>query len=219
MSVLLDAEKEGFCDYLEKLLPLVRKGGLIIAHDSSGQADQLEDYFTAITENPNLETVMVLLFTLGSVHYAKDEIGGVAMRRGLLVLAVPVLFCNEAPAELPREFDRSDRLFSLGLLDVTQIPYSADPAGQVDSTEAIQRAVNDARDNGLVCFFPEGTYLISDTISCEQEVAKLAQPRHVDGGTQHYWPVHRPIIILGSTEGKRPVLELSNDANGFDDPK
>ena len=57
--VLLDAEKEGFCDYLEKLLPLVRKGGLIIAHDSSGQADQLEDYFTAITENPNLETVMV----------------------------------------------------------------------------------------------------------------------------------------------------------------
>ena len=140
------------------------------------------------------------------------------MRRGLLVLAVLVLFCNEAPAELPREFDRSDRLFSLGLLDVTQTPYSADPAGQVDSTEAIQRAVNDARDNGLVCFFPEGTYLISDTISCEQEVAKLAQPRHVDGGTQHYWPVHRPIIILGSTKGKRPVLELSNDANGFDDP-
>lgn len=57
--VLLDAEKEGFCDYLEKLLPLVRKGGLIIAHDSSGQANMMDDYFKAITENPDLETVLV----------------------------------------------------------------------------------------------------------------------------------------------------------------
>ena len=57
--VLLDAEKEGFCDYIEKLLPLVRKGGLIIAHDSSGQAHMLNDYFKAITENRNLETVLV----------------------------------------------------------------------------------------------------------------------------------------------------------------
>jgi caffeoyl-CoA O-methyltransferase len=57
--VLLDAEKEGFCDYLEKLLPLVRKGGLIIAHDSSGQAHMMDDYFKAITENQNLETVLI----------------------------------------------------------------------------------------------------------------------------------------------------------------
>jgi caffeoyl-CoA O-methyltransferase len=57
--VLLDAEKEGFCDYLEKLLPLVRKGGLVIAHDSSGQAHMMDDYFKAITENPDLETVLV----------------------------------------------------------------------------------------------------------------------------------------------------------------
>jgi predicted O-methyltransferase YrrM len=57
--VLLDAEKEGFCDYLAKLLPLVRKGGLIIAHDSSGQAYMMDDYFKAITENPDLETVLV----------------------------------------------------------------------------------------------------------------------------------------------------------------
>ena len=57
--VLLDAEKEGFTDYLEKLLPLVRLGGLIIAHDSSGQAHMMEDYFRAITKNPDLETVFV----------------------------------------------------------------------------------------------------------------------------------------------------------------
>jgi caffeoyl-CoA O-methyltransferase len=57
--VLLDAEKEGFCDYLEKLLPLVCPGGLIIAHDSSGQAHMMDDYFEAITDDPNLETVFV----------------------------------------------------------------------------------------------------------------------------------------------------------------
>ena len=57
--VLLDAEKEGFCDYLEKLLPLVRKGGLIFAHDSSGQAHMMEDYFKAIAANPDLESVLV----------------------------------------------------------------------------------------------------------------------------------------------------------------
>ena len=57
--VLLDAEKEGFTDYLAKLLPLVRKNGLIIAHDSSGQADQMHDYFQVIVSNPALETVFV----------------------------------------------------------------------------------------------------------------------------------------------------------------
>lgn len=57
--VLLDAEKEGFTDYLSRLLPLVRKGGLIIAHDSSGQAHMMDDYFKAITEDRNLETVLV----------------------------------------------------------------------------------------------------------------------------------------------------------------
>ena len=57
--VLLDAEKEGFCDYLAKLLPLVRKGGLIIAHDSSGQAHMMDDYFKAVSEHRDLETVLV----------------------------------------------------------------------------------------------------------------------------------------------------------------
>lgn len=52
--LFLDADKEGYTDYLTKLLPLVRPGGLILAHniDSTGQ-----DYIDAITKNPSLETV------------------------------------------------------------------------------------------------------------------------------------------------------------------
>jgi predicted O-methyltransferase YrrM len=57
--LLLDAEKEGFVDYLKKLLPQVRAGGLIIAHDSSGQAHMMHDYFRTIASNPDLETVFV----------------------------------------------------------------------------------------------------------------------------------------------------------------
>jgi predicted O-methyltransferase YrrM len=38
--VFLDAEKEGYIDYCSKLLPLVRRGGLILAHN----VDRSPDY-------------------------------------------------------------------------------------------------------------------------------------------------------------------------------
>lgn len=52
--LFIDADKEGYTDYLNKLLPLVRPGGLILAHnvDSTGQ-----DFIDAVTTNPSLETV------------------------------------------------------------------------------------------------------------------------------------------------------------------
>ncbi len=56
--VFLDADKEGYLDYLEKLLPLVRPGGLIVAHNMNArQADPR--YVKAITTDPNLETVFL----------------------------------------------------------------------------------------------------------------------------------------------------------------
>ncbi len=62
--VFLDADKEGYLDYLEKLLPLVRPGGLIVAHNMSvAQADPR--YVKAITSNPELETLFLNLQTSG----------------------------------------------------------------------------------------------------------------------------------------------------------
>jgi hypothetical protein len=136
-----------------------------------------------------------------------------------LLAPIAMLFGDIAHAELPPEFDRSDKLYQLGLLDVTKAPYAADPTGRTDSTTAIQRAVNDARDNWLVCFFPEGTYLISDTISCEQQVEKLDRPRATDGRTQHYWDRPHRVVLFGSGKGKRPVIKLAEEAKGFDDPR
>ncbi len=51
--VFIDADKEGYLDYLTKLLPLVRPGGLILAHN----VDSATDYVRAVTTNADLETV------------------------------------------------------------------------------------------------------------------------------------------------------------------
>ena len=62
--LFLDAEKQGYLDYLNKLLPLVRPGGLILAHNiNPSQADPR--YIKAITTNPKLETILVNVYTAG----------------------------------------------------------------------------------------------------------------------------------------------------------
>lgn len=55
--LFLDADKDGYLDYLNKLLPLVRPGGLIVGHNiTPGMADPR--FMTAITTNPGLETIV-----------------------------------------------------------------------------------------------------------------------------------------------------------------
>jgi len=51
--VFIDAEKDGYVDYLNRVLPLVRPGGLILAHN----VDMAPDYVKAVSANPALETV------------------------------------------------------------------------------------------------------------------------------------------------------------------
>lgn len=51
--LFIDADKEGYVDYLNRLLPLVRPGGLIIAHNIG----MVPDYVKAVNTNPKLETV------------------------------------------------------------------------------------------------------------------------------------------------------------------
>ena len=54
--LFLDAEKEGYLDYLDKLLPMVRPGGLVLAHNVT----MVSGYGVAITTNPDLETVLYM---------------------------------------------------------------------------------------------------------------------------------------------------------------
>jgi len=108
----------------------------------------------------------------------------------------------------------------IGLLDVTKAPFFADPSGTTDSTKAIQDAVNEARNTSKVCFFPLGTYLISDTISCEQRVEKREKIVYTDGMRQSWWDIgsDRHYLLGSAKNGQRPVIKIAPDAKGFDDP-
>ena len=63
--VFIDADKDGYFDYLNKLLPLVRPGGLILAHNTTDAGSQMQDYLQAVTTNPELETIFLHKQTTG----------------------------------------------------------------------------------------------------------------------------------------------------------
>jgi predicted O-methyltransferase YrrM len=52
----IDADKDGYMDYLHKVLPLVRPGGLILAHN----VEMVPDYVKAVTTSADLETVFYM---------------------------------------------------------------------------------------------------------------------------------------------------------------
>ena len=54
--VFIDADKEGYVDYLHKLLPLVRPGGLLLAHNVGMPG--VTEYLAAAEANPDLETII-----------------------------------------------------------------------------------------------------------------------------------------------------------------
>ena len=58
--LFLDADKSGYIDYLEKLAPLIRPGGLIIAHNMRYPKPD-PNYLKAITEDPKFETSFLLM--------------------------------------------------------------------------------------------------------------------------------------------------------------
>ncbi len=62
--LFLDADKKGYIDYLNKLLPLVRPGGLIVGHNMVYPPPD-PVYIEAITINPDLETIFVNMDAAG----------------------------------------------------------------------------------------------------------------------------------------------------------
>jgi len=62
--VFLDADKQGYLDYLNKLLPLVRPGGLVLGHDMHRPMPDPR-YIEAVTRNPALETSFIMMESFG----------------------------------------------------------------------------------------------------------------------------------------------------------
>jgi hypothetical protein len=105
---------------------------------------------------------------------------------------------------------------ALGLVDVTKGPFNADSTGKTDCTAALQAAINFARDHQMICFFPPGTYRVSDTLLCIELLYKRSNGR-VFGAP--LWPC----MLVGSRAGKeRPKIVLAPNSPGFgntDKPK
>ena len=70
--LFIDADKEGYLDYLNQLLPLVRPGGLILA-DNMSRPTPSPQFIKAITSDPNLETIFLNMQSTGiSLTLKKD---------------------------------------------------------------------------------------------------------------------------------------------------
>ena len=103
-------------------------------------------------------------------------------------------------------------LAALGYVDVTAAPFGADPSGRKDATDAIRRAIVTARNAQMVCYFPPGTYTVSDTLACVQDLYHRTNGA-VTGGRLH------PCVLMGSRVGVRPTLVLAPQSPGYGDPK
>lgn len=107
---------------------------------------------------------------------------------------------------------------ALGLLDATKAPYLADPSGVRDSSDALERAMADARDARLVTWLPAGRYRVSRTLTCIQGV--VARDRWPFGPAdpviqnESYW---FPCSLAGAGAGKT-IISLAPGAAGFNDP-
>lgn len=62
--LFIDADKEGYPDYLQKLGPLVRRGGLIVAHNMASPPPDPR-YIEAVTAHPAYETVFLNMHDAG----------------------------------------------------------------------------------------------------------------------------------------------------------
>lgn len=62
--LFLDADKEGYVDYLGKLRRLVRPGGLVVAHNMRSPAPDPR-YIEAVTTSPALETLFLNMHAAG----------------------------------------------------------------------------------------------------------------------------------------------------------
>lgn len=113
------------------------------------------------------------------------------------------------PAELGNQ-----RLARLGYVDVTAAPFNADPSGKTDSTQAIQNAVDFARDHQMVCFLPAGDYLVTDTIKCAQGYYYWRKDKV--GAARHH-----PCMMVGSSKdpSKRARIVLAPKCPGYNDPE
>ena len=99
----------------------------------------------------------------------------------------------------------------LGIVNVAMPPFSADPSGQKDATQALQSAIEYGRAHRLTIYVPLGKYKVSDTINCTEHAHGRFQPIVIVGQkarTFRYGQIQAP---------NRPEFFLPENTPGFMD--
>lgn len=110
---------------------------------------------------------------------------------------------------------KEQQLMHTGFVDVTKQPFLADPSGRKDSTKPIADAVFFGRHHKMAVYFPEGDYLVSDTIPCMAGWTDERTPNNKYLPWMETWPC----ILIGDQRGKRkPRIILASNSPGFDNP-
>ena len=113
---------------------------------------------------------------------------------------------NETPNTFPR-LAHSDE--DLGIVNVAMPPFSADPSGQKDATQALQSAIEYGRAHRLTIYVPLGRYKVSDTLNCTEHARGRLNPVIIVGQkakTSEYGPLQAP---------NRPEFFLPDNTPGF----
>lgn len=129
----------------------------------------------------------------------------------ILLFVIPVSLFGQVTQDLfmnvPPGIDSENEWIKRGYLDVTL--YGADPTGTKISTKEINKAIIDARDYQLVCYFPSGTYLVDDTLTGMMKTRKLQASAKVQ-----YSDIRYPITLVGARDSM-PVIKLTGAGNNY----
>lgn len=111
---------------------------------------------------------------------------------------------------------KKDPLFAKGYLVVTHYQgVHSDGTYAASTTDGLNRAIYDAYADNLVLYFPQGTYVIDDTL-------RVHTATGWDQATDDFTTPRNHVAIVGSTKGdRRPLIKLKPGlppGAGFNDP-
>jgi hypothetical protein len=138
----------------------------------------------------SITKALILFFVLLNFNSVCYAVAGMEVDFNVIITSNPTRFAALIPF-------KDIQPLSKGYIDVTKGPYFAKGDSITDDTQAINNAINDARDGNFAVFFPgDKVFFVSNQLKC---VRTNNNPSRKYG-----------IQMFGSTKGKKPVIKLKD---------